>query len=163
LYLSIEEMRFSDRLRVHIEVHPSILDAAVPHMALQPLVENAIRHGIAKRALGGTIGIYANLDGERLRLAIKDDGPGFSEGCPTSGHSLGLTNLRSRLERLYSTRADLVIEQSKPGAMVTITIPYRAHPDAERTAFMRTFTSGAHLSGALQGVAHSSDNKAGQV
>ncbi len=134
LYLSIEQMRFSDRLRVQLDVDSSILDAAVPHMGLQPLVENAVRHGIAPRAQGGTITIEATLEGETLRLAIKDDGVGFSESKSTNGNGLGLNNLRSRLEQLYSGRARLIVTEDRKGTSAAILLPYRAHPDAEEQA-----------------------------
>src|SRR5688572_27548656 len=96
LYLSIEEVRFSDRLRVDIDVDPELLDAAVPHMGLQPIVENAIRHGVGQRATSGIIEIRAARSGAALHLTVRDDGPGFS--APGAGGSrLGLSNTRARL------------------------------------------------------------------
>jgi signal transduction histidine kinase len=131
LYLSIEQMRFPDRLKIQVAVDPSILDAAVPHMGLQPLVENAVRHGIAPRVQGGTITVEASLAGENLRLAIIDNGAGLAESQATAGHGLGLKNLRSRLEQLYSGRAQLVVMDDREGTSATLLLPYRAHPDAE--------------------------------
>src|SRR5262245_6239413 len=90
LYLSIEQLRFSDRLRVDIDVEPELLDAAVPHMALQPLVENAIRHGIGTRTSPGIIEIGAQRVGEALHVIVKDDGPGFGAPAAPGGLKLGL-------------------------------------------------------------------------
>jgi two-component system, LytTR family, sensor kinase len=125
LYLSIEQMRFPDRLKVQMDVDSSILDAIVPHMGLQPLAENAIRHGIAPRANGGTITIQASLDGKDLQLVIVDDGVGFDAARFSAG--LGLKNLRSRLEQLYSGRARLIVASSGEGTSVRMVLPYRTH------------------------------------
>ncbi len=146
LYLAIEQMRFPDRLQVRFDVDPTILHASVPHMALQPLVENAVRHGIAPRASGGTITIEAKRAGKRVRLAIQDDGAGFSRARATNGHGLGLANLRSRLEQLYSAEGELTVDESEAGTSVCVTVPYRVHPDAEETASIGTFTGKTHLS-----------------
>jgi signal transduction histidine kinase len=164
LYLAIEQMRFPDRLQVHIDVEPSILSASVPHMALQPLVENAVRHGIAPRAEGGTITIRAKLVDEHLHLIVKDDGAGFSRAHSASGYGLGLTNLRSRLEQLYATHAQLLIDQCEVGASVSIKLPYRVHPDAEQTTLIGTFAGEPRLmGGALQDLPHPRYRDAGEV
>jgi two-component system, LytTR family, sensor kinase len=125
LYLSIEQLRFSDRLRVEIAVDPELLDAAVPHMALQPLVENAIKHGIGTRVTPGVIEIRAERAGDALRIAVRDDGPGFdSPGAP--GLRLGLANTRARLRQLYGERAELRCGSGADGgALVSLIIPYR--------------------------------------
>jgi LytS/YehU family sensor histidine kinase len=94
-------------------------------------VENAVRHGIAPRVQGGTITVEASLAGENLRLAIKDNGAGLAESQATVGHGLGLKNLRSRLEQLYSGRAQLIVMDDREGTSATLLLPYRAHPDAE--------------------------------
>lgn len=133
LYLSIEQMRFPDRLQVQIDVEAAILDAAVPHMGLLPLVENAIRHGIAPRARGGTITIAARLVGENLRLTVSDDGIGLC-GAQSAGGGLGLVNLRRRLEQLYPARGQLIVADERTGTSATVLLPYRAHPDAEEQA-----------------------------
>ena len=123
LYLSIEQLRFSDRLRVDIDVEPELLDAAVPHMALQPLVENAIRHGVGRRATPGRIAIRATKVGPSLHLGVCDDGPGFG-GQSTGGLGLGLANTRARLKQLYGDAAELRIEAAPGGgALVTLIFP----------------------------------------
>jgi LytS/YehU family sensor histidine kinase len=121
-------------------------------MALQPLVENAVRHGISRRAAGGTITIQAKRVGEHVRLAIKDDGAGFAQSQATTGHGLGLVNLRSRLEQLYASDGELVIDECETGTSVSITVPYREHPDAQKTALLGTVAGGARAGAGIQAV-----------
>lgn len=143
LYLSIEQLRFSDRLRVTIAADPDILDAAVPHMGLQPIVENAVRHGIGRRAAASSIEIRATRAGESLHITVKDDGPGFPAMAKPDGHGIGLANTRARLKQLYGDAARLQIAPSDrggdsgsgggcdggcdggAGATVTMILPYR--------------------------------------
>jgi two-component system LytT family sensor kinase len=124
LYLSIEQLRFSDRLRVEIDVDPDLLDAAVPHMGLQPIVENAIHHGIGQRATPGLIQIRAQRIGDTLHLTVRDDGPGFlSNGA--GGLKLGLANTRARLKQLYGDSSELRTESvAVGGALVTMSLPF---------------------------------------
>jgi sensor histidine kinase YesM len=125
LYLSIEQLRFSDRLRVDIDVDPELLDAAVPHMGLQPIVENAIRHGIGSRATPGVIEIRAARVGDTLSVSVRDDGPGFRSGGKDHGMGLGLANTRARLRQLYGADAELRTESGSPsGALVTLRVPF---------------------------------------
>jgi sensor histidine kinase YesM len=131
LYLSIEQGRFSDRLRVDIEVDPELLDAAVPHMGLQPLVENAIKHGVGSRATPGVITIRAERCGDALHVIVRDDGAGFrvAEGpqaAEKGGMGLGLTNTRARLRQLYGEAAQLRAENAPGGgAQVTMVLPLK--------------------------------------
>src|SRR4029077_10338782 len=90
-YLAIEQVRFSDRLRPRIETDPAVVRAAVPRFVLQPLVENALRHGIARRADAGVLHIDARREGGVLVLTVRDDGPGLGPGPPGSG-GVGLAN-----------------------------------------------------------------------
>jgi two-component system, LytTR family, sensor kinase len=125
LYLSIEQLRFSDRLRVDIQVDPELLDAAVPHMALQPLVENAIRHGVGHSASPGVIGIRAARIGDALHVVIEDDGPGFATPGTGGGLKLGLSNTRARLKQLYGEASELRTETAAAGgALVTMVLPF---------------------------------------
>jgi sensor histidine kinase YesM len=125
LYLSIEQLRFSDRLRVDFDVDPELLEAAVPHMGLQPIVENAIRHGVGRRASPGLIRISANRDGESLTITVRDDGPGFDATTGTAGLGLGLANTRARLRQLYGDRSELRTGAAPGGgAEVTMVLPY---------------------------------------
>jgi two-component system, LytTR family, sensor kinase len=139
LYLSIEQVRFQDRLRVEISSDPAILDAALPQMVLQPVVENAIRHGVGKSAAAGRIKIRAVRSNDTLELRVQDDGPGFSSEGPIGKHStgIGLTNTRARLKQLYGEEARLTTGNGEPGgAVVTITIPYHAVPGTFETEVM---------------------------
>jgi LytS/YehU family sensor histidine kinase len=127
LYLSIEQLRFSDRLRVDIDVDPELLEAAVPHMALQPIVENAIRHGVSRRSTPGVIAIRGARHGDSLQVTVQDDGPGFTSPGVTGGMGLGLANTRARLKQLYGDSAELrTSTASQGGAVVTMVLPY--HP-----------------------------------
>jgi two-component system, LytTR family, sensor kinase len=139
LYLSIEQVRFQDRLRVEISADPAILDAALPQMVLQPVVENAIRHGVGKSAAAGRIKISAVRSNDTLELRVQDDGPGFSSEDPVGKHStgIGLTNTKARLKQLYGEEARLTSGNGKPrGAVVTITVPYHAVPGTFETEVM---------------------------
>jgi two-component sensor histidine kinase len=98
-YLEIEQLRFPDRLTVEIDSPPEMLEAMVPQFILQPLVENAIRHGIAPHRTAGTIGITAEPAGSHLRLTVRDDGAGLPAERPPFG--VGLSNTRARLAGLY--------------------------------------------------------------
>ncbi len=129
LYLSIEEVRFQDRLRVEISAEPATLDAAVPHLGLQPIVENAIRHGIGRRSMAGRIEISAaQVDGS-LQIQVRDDGPGLPPGGLDTARGIGLANTRARLQQLYGDAARLTLENgAEGGAVATMTLPYRAEP-----------------------------------
>lgn len=130
LYVSIEQLRFADRLRVELDAEPAVLDAALPPMALSPLVENAIRHGTAQREDGGTVTLTARRAADDLVIEIRDDGPGL--GAPAAaGHGIGLDNTRARLHQLYGDRASLAIANASPtGAVVTVTVPFHVVEDA---------------------------------
>jgi LytS/YehU family sensor histidine kinase len=125
LYLGIEQVRFQDRLSVEIHAAEGALDAAVPQFALQPVVENAIRHGLEKTFDAVRIELRAAVDNGNLTLTVRDNGPGLAGGGARY-HGIGLANTRARLAHLHGTAATLTIENARPaGAMVTITLPYR--------------------------------------
>ncbi len=127
LYLSIEQVRFEDRL--HVCIAPTGLsDVLVPHMVLQPIVENAIRHALGQSEEAVTIEVVATNSNGSLHLIVSDDGPGLL--LPKPGRSgIGLANTRNRLARLYGENANLVIEPSAGrGVRVTITLPIRTAP-----------------------------------
>jgi two-component system, LytTR family, sensor kinase len=125
-YLEIEQARFQDRLVVHTEIDPETLDAAVPNLLLQPLVENAVRHGVARRSEPGRIEITARRQGPSLALAVRDDGPGDHSAEPLQGQRrLGLRNVRTRLEALYGRRHAFRIEIGPQGGWeVAVEIPF---------------------------------------
>jgi two-component system, LytTR family, sensor kinase len=126
LYLSIEQARFADRLRVDIDADPAALDAAVPHLGLQPIVENAVRHGIGGRLAAGAIHIGASCAGGHLEITVRDDGPGFAPERAAADRGIGLSNTRARLAQLHGDAARLTIEPGPTGgAIVTMRLPYR--------------------------------------
>jgi LytS/YehU family sensor histidine kinase len=127
-YLAIEQVRFSDRLHPHIEIDPAVSRAAVPSFLLQPLVENALRHGIARRADAGLLEVIARQEGSQLVLTVRDDGPGlpaaFDPGSPAAS-GVGLANTRARLAALYGPSATLAVANAEGGGVVaTVRLPY---------------------------------------
>ena len=125
LYLAIEQIRFQDRLRVEILSDPAIQDAAVPQMGLQPIVENAIRHGIGRSSTAGKIRISANRINDSLEIKVQDDGPGLDPATLSEGRGIGLSNIVTRLTQLYGESAKLAIENGvSGGAVVTMILPY---------------------------------------
>ncbi len=124
-YLEIEKARLGDRLNVNMSIDPAAMSAQVPNLILQPLVENAIRHGIATRAEPGRIDIEARRDNGRLHLAVTDDGPGLKSPSPTS-QGIGLANTQARLEKLYGAEQCFELSNGPGrGFRVGITIPFR--------------------------------------
>lgn len=125
-YLEIEETRFGDRLTIQIHSGPETLDARVPHLVLQPLIENAIRHGIAPQRGPGWISVTTRLHGDTLLIRVRDNGIGLRDGVPGENGGIGLTNIRGRLEQLYGATAALRIEPRREGGtMVELQIPHR--------------------------------------
>jgi two-component system, LytTR family, sensor kinase len=121
-YLSVEQIRFSDRLRPSFDIDAGALGAAVPSLVLQPLVENALRHGIARRTEAGHVHVAGRREGDELVLAVTDDGP----GVVASPGGIGLANIRSRLETLHGDRARLDLAPNPGGGTVaTVRLPYR--------------------------------------
>lgn len=135
-YLDIEGIRFYDRLTVRLEIEPQTLSARVPNLILQPIVENAIRHGIAPRSVPGLIEIKSAREGERLRLEVRDDGPGLplEVGSGRLGRrGIGLSNTQNRLRQLYGQDASLeMANDARGGLCVTLEIPLH-HEDASRS------------------------------
>ncbi|HEU5217350.1 MAG TPA: histidine kinase [Gemmatimonadales bacterium] len=123
-YLAIEQVRFSDRLRVQFDIDPAATRAAVPRFVLQPLVENALRHGIARRTEGGTLTIAARREGDDLVLEVSNDGPALD---PAAVEGLGLGNTRERLATMYGARARLTLADRPAGGVVaTVHLPWHA-------------------------------------
>jgi two-component system, LytTR family, sensor kinase len=122
-YLAIEQVRFSDRLRVQWNIEEQARGALVPGFVLQPIVENAIKHGVARRADAGRVEISARVVDSILELSVRDDGVGMS---PTQREGVGLSNTRERLRTLYSDAATLTIATpADGGTIVTLRIPFR--------------------------------------
>ena len=126
LYLDIQRIRFGDRLHVDIDVADDVRDARVPALLLQPLVENAIRHGIAARAAAGRIQVRARRNGARLALEVSDDGQAPDVEPAPSRKGIGLQNIRARLDALYGPA--FTLELTRPagrGARVVVDMPLR--------------------------------------
>jgi signal transduction histidine kinase len=134
-YLDIERVRFGDRLDLHVEVAPDTLDASVPYLLLQPLVENALRHGIAPKVGGGRVEVTVKREGDTLQVVVQDNGVGLSdEKLAALQAGVGIGNTRSRLERLYGNRHRFELYRPAGGGLgVAISIPF-LEADAERTA-----------------------------
>ncbi|HVT39371.1 MAG TPA: histidine kinase [Gemmatimonadaceae bacterium] len=125
-YLGIEQVRFSDRLRADIDIDAEVLNAAVPVFILQPLVENALRHGLARRSGPGRLVVSARREASELVLAVHDDGSdGQSAGPPDAQYGVGLSNTRERLATLYGVRGKLELTFGPAGTTATIRLPYR--------------------------------------
>ena len=128
LYLDIQRVRFSDRLTVRTDIAPETLDALVPNMILQPLVENAIRHGVSPCESPGTISISAYRSGHMLHVEVSDDGPGLQSGWRVGqSEGIGLANTVERLKRLYGPEHKFELRNgTAAGVTASLAIPFRA-------------------------------------
>ena len=123
-YLAIEQARFPDRLHVEIDIDRALGSAAVPSFAVQHLVENAVRHGMARSTRPGHVRVSARRDGDTLIVIVSDDGPGF-DVATTSPEGHGLSNTRERLRALYGPDGTLTLERGSSGGIVaTLRVPY---------------------------------------
>lgn len=129
-YLQIMQLRFGDRLTISQDIAADTLGLAVPRLLLQPLVENALKHGPARHAGPATVALGATREGERLRITVSDDGPGAEPGAATNG--IGLRNTSERLATLYRGAASLTLgNRAEGGLLVTIELPARPATRAE--------------------------------
>ncbi|NNE36099.1 MAG: histidine kinase, partial [Rhodothermales bacterium] len=129
-YLAIEKIRFQERLSVAVSVDEAASGAFVPNMILQPIVENAIHHGIGSNAKAGRIEITASTIDDRLQLSVRDNGAGMKQTVePRPGRGVGLSNTRERLENLYDDDYSLTFSAVDSGGLdVVISIPFRSRP-----------------------------------
>jgi len=127
LYLDIQMVRFSDRLTVRTEIAPETLEALVPNMILQPLVENAVRHGVSPSESAGTIAIGACRVGDMLYLSVSDDGPGLQSGWRMEeSEGIGIANTVERLKRLYGPAHRFELRNGEAGGVTAaVVIPFR--------------------------------------
>jgi LytS/YehU family sensor histidine kinase len=134
-YLEIMQIRFQGRLEVDTRVEPDVLDALVPTLVLQPLVENAVKHGVSKVEGAGRIAIHARRDGERVLLSVRDNGPGLpSDGAPDE-EGVGLRNTRARLAELYGPAQSLTLRAADGGGLVAeVALPYHTRADLRTAA-----------------------------
>lgn len=117
-YLEIEQIRFQDRLTVRMHIDDTLLEALVPQLFFQPLVENAIRHGIADRELGGIIDIRAERQNGLVCLEVRDNGPGLNLAQDNLIEGVGLSNTRSRLDRLYGADSRFEVANAEEGGLI---------------------------------------------
>lgn len=133
-YLDIQRARFQDRLAVNIDAPADISNALVPNLILQPLVENAIRHGVSEQTGPGRIDIRIKKTGDQLQIEVADNGPGLPETTARQkGSGVGLANTRDRLAQLYGETQQLDLQsRSEGGVCVRIAIPYHTQPVQDR-------------------------------
>jgi LytS/YehU family sensor histidine kinase len=125
-YLQIEQTRFADRLFVRFDIQPDTLDTLVPNLILQPLVENAIKHGVARKAGPGHIDISARREGDKLWMEVRDDGVGLSEDALTAlQKGIGVSTTRARLQHLFGADHRFEFRRQAPGLAVIVAIPWR--------------------------------------
>ncbi len=123
-YLAIERARFGDRLQVTVEVDALARVQSIPSLLLQPLVENAVRHGVGRKKGPGHLWIRAAVEGDQLVLQVEDDGPGLPAGGLSDGEGIGLSNTRERLVALYGQGQHLEMSSVEGGGLrVTVTVP----------------------------------------
>jgi LytS/YehU family sensor histidine kinase len=141
-YLQIEQTRFADRLIVRFEVQPEALDTLVPNLILQPLVENAIKHGVAKKVGPGHIDISARREGDKLRMEVRDDG--MSEDALTAlQKGIGVSTTRARLQHLFGADYRFEFHRQPTGLSVVVAIPWQTEVGAMAEQASRT--GGTHL------------------
>lgn len=145
VYLEIERIRFEDKLRIRIDAAADCLDAQVPHLLLQPLVENAVKHGISKLSKAGEVEIVAKRDGDHLQIFIRDSGPGLSVPIDwTANSGLGLRITKERLSTLYgSGQAFEIRNRTEGGVQVSVRIPFAVIPPS--TSVSMEAIEGPHM------------------
>jgi signal transduction histidine kinase len=128
-YLGIQQVRFGDRLKVVLNVDPDTVDALVPSMLLQPILENAMEHGVSAQTGGATITVIADIDEDQLRIQVRDSGPGFSTSVrrvSTRKRGIGLANTKQRLHQLYQNDCSIrCFDPPGGGASVELRLPFR--------------------------------------
>ena len=130
-YLALQQVRFPDRLRIQMRIAPETLEARVPSLVLQPLAENAVRHGIAPSVAGGAVEVSAAREGEELVLTVRDTGVGLIAGAEATG-GVGLRNVRARLQHLYPGQHRFQVSNRAEGGVESIlAIPFRC-PEVAR-------------------------------
>jgi sensor histidine kinase YesM len=128
-YLDIERTRFADRLVVRFDISPETLPALVPTLLLQPLVENAIKHGVARKSGAGHIDVRAHREGDKLWIEVRDDGVGLSEDALTALHKgIGISTTTARLQHQFGADYRFEFHRLSQGVAVVVAIPWRVRP-----------------------------------
>lgn len=125
-YLEIETLRLGDRLATEVCADPGVREAMIPALTIQPLVENAVKHGVSRRDTKGQVRVLATESNGILRVTIRDDGPGFEPDAVKPGLGMGLENVRQRLHLCYGPASDLNIESTPEGTSVSFAIPLQS-------------------------------------
>jgi two-component system, LytTR family, sensor kinase len=126
-YLNIQKVRFAERLQFTVDVPEELYEVHVPSLILQPMVENAVKHGISKRLHGGTIRIVASRRDGILTLSVYNDGPRLSDGSETQS-GIGMSNVRTRLQGLYGEEFEMSMENEAPeGVRVSVSVPLKEY------------------------------------
>ena len=138
-YLDVIQIRFQGHLHVDMHADDNVRDALVPNLILQPLVENAIKHGISKLSSGGYVEVTAKREGERVIISVRDNGPEVSLDAPPSPNSLGLRNTRARLAALYGPVQSLTLRHAEGGGLIAeVSLPYHTQNDLRTSAVAAT-------------------------
>ena len=137
-YLEIMEIRFQGTLRVDTAIEPDVLEALVPNLILQPIVENALEHGVTRADGPGHLDIAARRRGDQLILTVRDNGPGLAEAkTPNESHGVGLRNTRARLQQLYGDAASLKLSSAPAGGVIAeIALPLHTASDLRTEGIM---------------------------
>lgn len=122
-YLELLKIRMGDRLQFEMDLADDLAGAPLAPMLLQPVVENAIKHGLEPKVEGGRVRVAAKRDGQQMVLSVADNGLGFSDHADSSGEGVGLSNLRERIAVLYDGQATLTVAEASPGTEITIRVP----------------------------------------
>jgi len=150
-YLAIEQTRFADRLVVRFEIQPETLDCLVPSLLLQPLVENAIKFGVARKAGPGHVDIRARREGDKLVLEVRDDGAGLTEDALTAlQKGIGVSTTRARLQHLFGADYRFEFHRLAHGLAVVVALPWR-HASGAAQVTDEAADSSDHLTGVLNG------------
>jgi signal transduction histidine kinase len=151
-YLDIERARFGSRLSVALDVEPGLLDALVPPLILQPIVENAVRHGIARADRPGQVAVRARRRGERLRLEVWDDGPGLAGAAAgRTRKSIGLANTRARLAQLFGAEHHFEVRAERVGVLAAMEFPLALDRPCVHNGSGAGGAGTGHEAGALKG------------
>jgi LytS/YehU family sensor histidine kinase len=143
-YVEIERTRFADRLVVRFDIQPETLDTLVPSLLLQPLVENAIKYGVARKAGPGHIDISARREGDKLRLEIRGDGIGLTEDALTALHKgIGISATRARLQHLFGADYRFEFHRLAQGLAVIVALPWRQAGGGGDSSVLSAATSSA--------------------
>jgi two-component system, LytTR family, sensor kinase len=131
-YLEIESLRLGDRLVTEISAAPNAREVMIPILTVQPLVENAIKHGISRRTGKGEIRVIATNSGGMLLVTVQDNGPGFAQRDANSGLGMGIENVRQRLRLCYGSSATVNVDSSRDRTSVSLTIPLESPEDVHQ-------------------------------